>query len=44
MNHNVEEWLIVALYCDTAPEFRANRNVFYKAYSGPEQRRRAQHC
>jgi len=39
MNHNIEEWLMAALCCDAAPEFRA-RNLFDEAYSGPEQRRR----
>ena len=40
METNVEEWMIVALYCDTAPEFRAAQKTFDEAYSGPEQRRR----
>ena len=40
METNVEEWMIVALYCDTAPEFRAVQKKFDEAYSGPEQRRR----
>ncbi len=39
MDQNSEEWLIVALYCDTTPEFRAARNALSEAYSGPEQRR-----
>jgi len=43
MNINIEEWLIVALYCDVAPEFRVAQNMFDEAYSGPEQRRRVQH-
>ena len=38
MNHSVEEWLIVALCCDAAPEFRS-QHLFSEAYSGPEQRR-----
>ena len=40
METNVEEWIIVALYCDTAPEFRSVQKTFDAAYSGPEQRRR----
>lgn len=40
METNVEEWMIVALCCDTAPEFRAVQKTVDEAYSGPEQRRR----
>ena len=43
MNYQVEEWLVVALCCDAAPEFRAAHNLFSEAYSGPEQRQRIGH-
>ena len=43
MNDNIEEWLIVARYCDATPEFRAAQKAFDQAYSGPEQRGRTKH-
>ena len=43
MNHNVDEWLIVALYSDATHEFRADQHPFDHAYSGPEQRHLTQY-
>ena len=43
MIHTVEKWLRGELHRDPAPEFRAAHDMFDKAYSGPEQRRRVKH-